>query len=75
MTENDSENNNKSFKLKMKEIIEDQSKSWANLLERQQADEKALNNEHVEQQCVCFQQLLIEAQKQRKKDIESRQNK
>ena len=70
----DGENDN-SFKQKMKEIIEEQSRAWANLLERQQSDEKALNNEHVEQQCVNFQQLLIEAQKQRKKDIESKQNK
>lgn len=70
----DNETDN-SFKQKMKEIIEEQSRAWANLLERQQSDEKALNNEHVEQQCNNFQQLLVEAQKQRKKDIESKQNK
>lgn len=71
----DNETTDNSFKQKMKEIIEEQSRAWANLLERQQSDEKALNNEHVEQQCGNFQQLLVEAQKQRKKDIESKQNK
>jgi hypothetical protein len=59
----------------MKEIVEEQSRLWANLIERQQNEEKQLNNEHVEQQCVYFQQLLQEAQKLRKKDIEARQKK
>ena len=45
------------------------------MIERQQTEEKQLNNERVEQQCICFQQLLMEAQKQRKKDIELRQKK
>jgi hypothetical protein len=59
----------------MKEIIDEQSKLWANLIERQQTEEKQLNNEQVEHQCQTFQQLLMEAQKQRKKDIEIRQKK
>lgn len=59
----------------MKEIIDEQSKLWANLIERQQNEEKQLNNEQVEHQCQTFQQLLMEAQKQRKKDIEIRQKK
>lgn len=64
-----------SFKSKIKETVDEQTKSWANLIERQQTEEKQLNNERVEQQCICFQQLLMEAQKQRKKDIELRQKK
>ena len=64
-----------SFKTKIKETVDEQSKAWASLIERQQNEEKQLNNEQVEQQCVCFQQLLLEAQKQRKKDIELRQKK
>lgn len=63
------------FKSKMKELVDEQTKSWANLIERQQAEEKQLNNEQVEQQCICFQQLLQEAQKQRKKDIELKHKK
>jgi len=57
----------------MKQLVDEQSKHWANLIEKQQIEEKHLNNEHVEQQCACFNQLLIEAQKQRKKVIEARQ--
>ncbi len=60
---------------KLKECVEEQTKMWAALIERQQAEEQQLNNEHVDQQCFTFQVLLTEAQKQRKKDIESRQNK
>lgn len=60
---------------KLKEIVEEQSRAWATLIERQQLEEKQLNNDHVEQQCVTFQQLLLEAQKTRKKEIEIRQNK
>jgi hypothetical protein len=56
-------------------MVDEQSRLWANLIERQQSEEKQLNNEHVDQQCVNFQQLLQDAQKQRKKDIESRQKK
>ncbi len=56
-------------------MVEEQTRLWASLIERQQTEEKQLNNEHVEQQCVQFQQILCEAQKQRKKEIESRQNK
>ncbi len=63
------------FRLKMKELVDDQTKSWANMIEKQQSEEKHLNNEHVEQQCACFQQLLQEAQKQRKKEIEIKQKK
>jgi phosphatidylinositol phospholipase C beta len=63
------------YKSKLKEMVDEQSRLWANLIERQQSEEKQLNNEHVEQQCVNFQQLLQDAQKQRKKDIESRQKK
>lgn len=59
----------------MKELVQEQSHLWAKLIEKQQNEEKALNNEQVEQQCVQFQQLLIDAQKQRKKDIEIRQKK
>jgi hypothetical protein len=59
----------------MKEIVDEQSRLWASLIERQQTEEKQLNSEHVEQQCINFQLLLQEAQKQRKKDIESRQKK
>lgn len=65
----------KSFNAKLKDIVDEQTKAWAALIERQQTEEKQLNNEHVEQQCYNFQHLLTEAQKQRKKDIESRQNK
>ena len=64
-----------SFKSKIKEISDEQAKAWASLIERQQNEEKQLNNERVEQQCACFLQLLTEAQKQRKKDIELRQKK
>jgi phosphatidylinositol phospholipase C, beta len=64
-----------SFKTKIKETVDEQTKSWASLVERQQVEVKQLNNERVEQQCICFQQLLMEAQKQRKKDIELRQKK
>ena len=53
-------------------MVEEQNRLWASLLERQQSEEKQLNNEQVEQQCVQFQLLLAEAQKQRKKDIEAR---
>lgn len=59
----------------MKETVEEQSRCWENLIEKQQAEEKQLNNQQVEQQCITFQQLLLEAQKQRKKDIEARQKK
>lgn len=61
------------FFIKMKDTVQEQSRLWANLIERQQNEEKQLNNEHVEQQCVQLLQLLQEAQKQRKKDIEARQ--
>ena len=64
-----------SFKTKIKEISDEQSKAWASLIERQQNEEKQLNNERVEQQCACFLQLLSEAQKQRKKDMELRHKK
>jgi phosphatidylinositol phospholipase C beta len=64
-----------SFKSKIKETVDDQSKSWAALIERQRNEQKLLNNEQVEQQCACFQTLLLEAQKQRKKDLEMRQKK
>lgn len=67
--------NENGYKSKIKEMVEEQSRLWANLIERQQNEEKLLNNEHVEQQCIHFQQLLQEAQKQRKKDIEARQKK
>ena len=67
--------NENNYKQKMKELVEEQSRVWANLIERQQTEDKQLNNEHVEQQCVHFQQLLQEAQKQRKKEIEARQKK
>jgi hypothetical protein len=60
---------------KLKDIVEEQTRAWAALIERQQAEEKQLNNEHVDQQCLHFQQLLLEAQKTRKKEIEIRQNK
>ncbi len=59
----------------MKELVQKQSQLWAELIEKQQNEEKQLNNEHVEQQCLQFQQLLIDAQKQRKKDVEIRQKK
>lgn len=72
---NELNENQSFFNSKLKEIIDEQSKLWAALLERQQAEEKNLNNEQVENQCFQFQQLLIDAQKQRKKEIESRQNK
>ena len=65
----------KQINTKLKEIVEEQSRAWAALIERQQVEEKQLNNEHVEQQCVTFQQLLLDAQKTRKKEIEIRQNK
>lgn len=61
------------YKQKMKEIVDEQTRIWASLIEKQQMEEKQLNNEQVDQQCVCFQQLLIEAQKQRKKDLELKQ--
>lgn len=61
--------------LKMKEMVQKQSQLWAELIEKQQNEEKQLNNEHVEQQCQQFVQLLIDAQKQRKKDVEIRQKK
>ncbi len=70
---NNTDENN--FRQKMKDIVDDQTKIWATLIERQQTEDKQLNNEQVEQQCLCFQQLLIEAQKQRKKDMELRQKK
>lgn len=60
---------------KLKDVVEEQTRAWAALLERQQLEEKQLNNEHVDQQCVIFQQLLLDAQKTRKKEIEIRQNK
>ncbi|CAF0707706.1 unnamed protein product [Brachionus calyciflorus] len=69
---NDTEN---TFKTKMKDMVQEQSRLWANLIERQQNEEKQLNNEHVEQQCVQLVQLLQECQKQRKKDIEAKQKK
>lgn len=59
----------------MQELVKEQSVAWAKLIEKQQNEEKQLNNEQVEQQCFQFQQLLLEAQKQRKKDIELRQKK
>ena len=69
----DRENLNSNSKLK--EVVEEQTRAWASLIERQQAEEKQLNNEHVEHQCINFQQLLLEVQKTRKKEIEMRQNK
>lgn len=59
----------------MKEMVQKQSQLWAELIEKQQNEEKQLNNEHVEQQCQQFLALLIDAQKQRKKDVEIRQKK
>lgn len=59
----------------MKELVQEQSQLWAKLIEKQQNEEKQLNNEHVEQQCAQFVQLLSDAQKQRKKDLEIRQKK
>lgn len=59
----------------MKEVVEEHSRLWANLIEKQQGEEKQLNCEHVEQQCQQLQLLLQEAQKQRKKDVENRQKK
>ena len=55
--------------------MDEQACAYTALRERQQSEEKNLNSEQVEQQCFQFQQLLVEAQKQRKKDIELRQNK
>lgn len=60
---------------KIRELVQEQSQLWAKLIEKQQNGEKQLNNEHVEQQCQQMHQLLIDAQKQRKKDAEIRQKK
>lgn len=60
---------------KMKELVQKQSQLWAELIEKQHNEEKQLNNEHVEQQCQQFLQLLVDAQKQRKKEVEIRQKK
>ncbi len=68
-------NSEKNLNSKLKEVVEEQTRAWATLIERQQTEEKQLNNEHVDQQCIIFQQLLMEAQKTRKKEIEIRQNK
>lgn len=56
-------------------MVQKQSQLWAELIEKQQNEEKQLNNEHVEQQCQQFLALLIDVQKQRKKDVEIRQKK
>ena len=59
----------------LKEMVDEQSRAWSALLERQKAEEKQLNVEQMEQQCACLQQLLADAQKQRRKDVEAKQKK
>jgi hypothetical protein len=55
-------------------MVDQQEKLWNGLLEKHQTDEKQMNNDHVEQQCLTFDVLLVEAQKERKKQVEARQN-
>jgi len=69
---NDNINNDKD---KISELVEEQTRAWVALVDRQQQEEKQLNNEHIDQQCNIFEQLLVEAQKQRKKLIDQRLNK
>ena len=72
------ENNNnecKNDKDKIADLVDEQTRTWVALVERQTQEEKQLNNEHIDQQCSIFEQLLVEAQKQRVKFIEQKQNK
>ena len=72
------ENNNepvKNNKDRISELVDEQTKMWVALVDKQTQEEKQLNNEHIDQQCSIFDQLLVEAQKQRLKLVEQRQNK
>jgi phosphatidylinositol phospholipase C, beta len=73
--EKSSDKNENEFRTKTTQLIQEQSHFWANLLERHQCEEKRINDEHIEQQCSVFESLLIEAQKDRRKITEERQNK
>lgn len=66
------ENNDKD---KIGELVEEQTRIWVALVERQVQEEKQLNKDHIDQQCNSFEQLLVEAQKQRVKFIEQKQTK
>ena len=73
--ENNNNNNNNNDKDKIGELVEEQTRMWVALVERQTNEEKQLNNDHIDQQCNIFEQLLGEAQKQRIKFIEQKQTK
>ena len=73
--ENNNNDNINNDKDKISELVEEQTRAWVALVDRQQQEEKQLNNEHIDQQCNIFEQLLVEAQKQRKKLIDQRLNK
>ena len=60
--------------MKLNDLLGEQEKLWNALLEKHQIDEKQLEAEHVEHQCASYDALLVDAQKERKKQIEAKQH-